>query len=279
MSGGLDPTGDVLTRQAPPPDRTLSYGPLAEHVVDIRLPMSATPAGPRPLVVVIHGGFWMAEFDRAHAGSQSAGFAEAGYVVATVEYRRVGQGGGWPATFDDLALLTDLAPGLVREAVGDRVDTSRTVLVGHSAGGHLAAWASSRHRLPPDVSWHRPTALPISGVVSLAGVLDLVAAERMGLGSHAARRLLGGSPRRRPDRYALASPASLLPTGARTVIVHGRSDDVVPVEISRTYAEQAAAAGDDVVLHELEDIGHFELIDPLSPAWHAVLAAVAALVR
>jgi len=268
---------DVLSRPAPPPDLTLSYGPLAEHVIDVRLPSSPAHPGPPPLVIVVHGGFWVAEFDRAHAGSQSTGFVGAGYVVATVEYRRVGQGGGWPTTFDDVALLTDLAPGLVHDALGDRVDVNRTVLVGHSAGGHLAAWASSRHRLPPDVSWHRPTALPISGVVSLAGVLDLVAAERMGLGSHAARRLLGGSPRRRGDRYALASPAALLPTGVRTVIVHGTRDEAVPVGISRAYAEQAAAAGDDVVLHELEGIGHFELIDPLSPAWPSVLAAVAEL--
>lgn len=268
---------DVLTRQVPPPDLTLSYGPLPEHLIDVRLPVNATPAGPRPLVVVVHGGFWMAEFDRAHAGPQSAGFAAAGYVVATVEYRRVGQGGGWPATFDDVALLTDTVPGLVHDAVGDRVDIVRTVLVGHSAGGHLASWAASRHRLPPDAAWHRSSALPVSGVVSLAGVLDLVASERMGLGSHAARKVLGGAPRRRPDRYALASPAALLPTGARTVIVHGSRDDVVPVEISQTYAEQASAAGDDVVLHELEGVGHFELIDPLSPAWPTVLAAAARL--
>ena len=279
MSGGPDPSRDVLTRQAPPPDRTLSYGPLPEHVIDVRLPVNAHPAGPRPLVVIVHGGFWTAEFDRTHAGSQSVGFAEEGYVVATVEYRRVGHEGGWPGTFDDVALVTDLAPGLVHDALGDRVDSARTVLVGHSAGGHLAAWASARHRLPPDVSWHRRTALPISGVVSLAGVLDLVAAERMGLGSHAVRRLLGGSPRRRPDRYARASPAALLPTGARTVLVHGTRDDAVPDGISRTYAEQAAAAGDDVVLHELDGVSHFELIDPLSQAWPSVLSAVATVAR
>lgn len=279
VSGGCGPTGYLLSRPVPPPDLTLSFGPLAEHVLDVRLPPGASPLGPRPLVVVVHGGFWRAEFDRAHAGPQSVGLAEAGYVVATVEYRRVGEGGGWPATFDDVALLTDAVPALVHEAVGNRVDTGRTVLVGHSAGGHLASWAASRHRLPTGSTWHRPSALPVSGVVSLAGVLDLVASERMGLGSHAARRLLGGSPRRRAERYALASPAALLPTGCRTVLVHGTRDDVVPVEISRTYAEQAAAEGDDVELHELEGVGHYELIDPLSPAWPTVLAAVAALTR
>ena len=172
---------------------TLSYGPLPEQVADLRLP--AATGRPAPLVVVVHGGFWRDEWDRAHAGPQSDGLAAAGYVVATVEYRRVGGGGGWPATLDDVALLGDTLPGLVADAVGDRVDRSRTVLVGHSAGGHLAAWSAARHRLPADSPWHRATALPV-GVVALAGVLDLGLSERLGLGGHAAARAAGRNAER-----------------------------------------------------------------------------------
>ena len=124
------------------PDLTLSYGPLPEHLVDVRLPVAA--GRPAPLVVVVHGGFWKAHWDREHATAQSAGLAAAGYLVATVEYRRVGMpGGGWPGTLDDMALLGDTVPGLVTAAVGERlVDPARTVLVGHSAGGHLVAWSA-----------------------------------------------------------------------------------------------------------------------------------------
>jgi len=265
---------DVLARAAPPPDLTLSYGPAPEHLVDVRLP--AAP-GARPLLVVVHGGFWMAAYDRVHTGPQSAGLADAGHVVATVEYRRVGQrGGGWPGTFDDMALLADTVPRLLAEALPGRVDVASTVLVGHSAGGHLAVWAASRHRLPAGSPWHLP-ARPAVAVVALAGVLDLEHSERLGLGGHAAKALLGGSPRRRPERYAEADPAGLLPTGVRTVLVHGTADAAVPVEVSRAYAERATAAGDDATLHELEGIGHYELIDPLSSAWPAVLAAVTSL--
>lgn len=230
--------------------------------------------GPRPLVVVVHGGFWKAEFDRAHAGPQSVGLADAGYVVATVDYRRVGQpGGGWPGTFDDLAALTDDVPELVKTALPDRVDTTRTVLVGHSAGAHLAAWAAARHRLPKESSWQRSDPLDVS-VVSLAGVLDLELSERLGLGGHAASRLLGGSPRHQRDRYALANPTALLPTGGRLIAVHGARDDTVPVEMSRRYVDRALTAGDQVELVEIDDCGHYELIDPLSAAWPAVLAAI-----
>ena len=200
-------------------------------MADLRLP--AATGRPAPLVVVVHGGFWRDEWDRAHAGPQSDGLAAAGYVVATVEYRRVGGAGGWPATLDDVALLGDTLPGLVADAVGDRVDPARTVLVGHSAGGHLAAWSAARHRLPADSPWHRATALPV-GVVALAGVLDLGLSERLGLGGHAARALLGGSPDEQPDRYAAADPARLLPTGVPTVLVHGTLDEDVPVDVSRS---------------------------------------------
>jgi pimeloyl-ACP methyl ester carboxylesterase len=151
------------------------------------------------------------------------------------------------------------------------------VLVGHSAGGHLALWVASRHRLPASSRWHRPTPVPLAGVISLAGMADLVDAEELGLGEHAARALLGGSPAEVPERYAAASPAQRLPLGGRTVLVHGTADEEVPVGCSRTYARRAIAAGDDVRTVELEGIGHFELIDPRSAAWPAVLKAVAAL--
>jgi acetyl esterase/lipase len=264
--------GDVLSRPVAAPQLTLRYGDLPDQVADVRLPSGDAT---RPLVVVIHGGFWMAEFDRAHAGPQSVGLAEAGYVVATVDYRRVGQrGGGWPGTFDDLAALTDAMPSLVADALPGRVDTTRTVLVGHSAGGQLAAWAAARHRLPQESPWHRDTSLDV-GVVSLAGVLDLELSEQLGLGGHAASQLLGGSPRRRTDRYSLANPAALLPTGGRLVAVHGTRDEIVPVEMSRGYVDRALSAGDHAELMEIDGCGHFELIDPRSAAWPTVLAAVA----
>jgi acetyl esterase/lipase len=260
-----------LPRSATAPDLTLRYGDLPDQVADVRLPPGN---GPRPLVVVVHGGFWKAEFGRAHAGPQSVGLAAAGYVVATVDYRRVGQpGGGWPGTFDDLAALSDAVPSLVKTALPDRVDTTRTVLVGHSAGAHLAAWAAARHRLPKESSWQRSDPLDVS-VVSLAGVLDLELSERLGLGGHAASRLLGGSPRHQRDRYSLANPTALLPTGGRLIAVHGTRDDTVPVEMSRRYVDQALTAGDQVELVEIDDCGHYELIDPLSAAWPAVLDAI-----
>jgi acetyl esterase/lipase len=265
-------TDDLAGRQVARPDVTLSYGPGTDDVVDVRLPSSTEPA---PLVVVVHGGFWRKAWDRSHAAPQSAALAAAGYVVGTVEYRRVGRfGSGWPHTFDDVALMADTVPTLLAGSLPGRVDMGRTVFVGHSAGGHLVTWLAARHVLPAASPW--ATARPLAGaVVSLAGVVDLELAEQLGLGEHATAALLGGSPGDRPDRYAQADPARLLPTGVRTVLVQGLDDDVVLPAVSRSFAAAATEAGDDVRLHELEGADHDAVIDPESAAWPAVLAAVA----
>jgi acetyl esterase/lipase len=226
---------------------------------------------------VVHGGFWRASYDRAHTGPQASALAAAGYVVAVPEYRRVGQdGGGWPGTFDDTASWSDQVVDLVASELGrDAVDPDRVALVGHSAGGHLALWAASRHRLPESSAWRRPTPLPVRGVVSLAGVCDLALAAELNLSDGATQDLMGGAPSTYADRYALADPAALLPCGIRTVMVHGAEDTNVPVELSRRYAAKARAAGDRPELVELPRTGHFEVIDPLTPAWPAVTAALA----
>jgi acetyl esterase/lipase len=267
---------EVLSRPAPPPDLTLRYGPGGEQVADLWLPQPRS--GPAPLVLFLHGGFWRAEFDRTHARPLANALAAAGYAVCTPEFRRTGQeGGGWPGTFDDVAAAVDALPALADVAAGPgRLAPTRLVLAGHSAGGHLALWTAGRHRIPPASRWHAPER-PYLGVVALAPVSDLAACHAGKLGRGAADALIGGSPRRYPDRYALADPARLTPLGTTVRIVHGSADDRVPCAMSRNYAAHATSLGDQVVLDELPGYGHFELIDPLSAAWPAVLAAFHAI--
>jgi acetyl esterase/lipase len=300
--GGVTDPREILTRPAPPPDITLRYGNGSEQVADVWLPSR----GPAPIVLFFHGGFWQAAYDRKHTGNLAAALAQAGFVACTPEYRRIGQpGGGWPGMFDDVATAVDELPGLIEEAAGHlkrgqgepvllppeggepvqvppahgkpvQVAPGRVALAGHSAGGHLAMWSAGRHRLPAESPWHVP-APPCSGVVALAPVSDLAACHTLGLENRVTDRLLGGGPDRYPERYALADPARLIPLGGTVRIVHGTEDDRVPHEMSRDYIVRAVAAGDPVVLDELPGCGHFELIDPLSAAWPAVLAAFQAI--
>lgn len=242
----------VLTRTAAPPDDVLRYGDHCDQVADLRLP---GPAGPAPLLLVVHGGFWRPEYDRAHVGPMAEALAAAGYATAAVEYRRRGGRGGVPVLLADVAAAVDAVPRLAARAAPDRVDRSRLVLVGHSAGGHLALWAARRRRRPP--------------VVALAAVSDLVAAEEAHLGGGAVRDLLGEPASARPD----LDPARHLPWRVPTVLVHGTDDAIVPVEQSRAFARRRPG----VSLEEVPGAGHFALIDPRSAAWPRVLAAVGRL--
>lgn len=236
---------EILTRTAPPPDLTLSYGPLAEHVIDVRLP----PRLPGPPLVMIHGGFWRAAYDRTHTGPLTSALAAAGSVVAVPEYRRTGGGGGWPETFDDVAAALAAIPRLLAPYAD-----GPPVLVGHSAGGHLAVWAAVRGSL---------------AAVSLAGCVDLRMCSSLGLDDGATDLLLGGNPSTVPDRYAYADPARLPAPSAPVILLHGTADDRVPISVSRSYAARTGA-----LLWELPEVGHFALIDPLSAAWPRVLEAV-----
>lgn len=253
----------------------IRYGKHADHVAEVLSPHDAAGV---PLVVVIHGGFWRAQYDRGHTAPQCAALAAEGYAVAALEYRRVGGGGGWPETFDDVAAGLDALPDLVSDLQSDLIDPARVILMGHSAGGHLALWAASRHRLPDGAPGHRSTPPPLRGVISLAGVADLGWAVAAGLGDGAVEAFVGVSPEQDPEnRYALVDPARLLPTGLRTMCVHGGLDEHVPVDCAMAYVAAAVEAGDPAELRVLDWEEHFSLVTPGSAAWPAVLRATADL--
>ena len=149
---------------------------------------------------------------------------------------------------------------------GAALDLNRVVVVGHSAGGHLALWSSARHKPEHFPSLH---VVPIAAA-GLAPISDLASTWRSDEGKNIVAGFIGGSPSEYPDRYAAASPVQLLPLGMPHAIFHGIRDNAVPIDLSRKYVEAAKASGDTIDLIELPEAGHMDFLEPASSA-HAAL--------
>ncbi|WP_370249016.1 alpha/beta hydrolase family protein [Nocardioides sp.] len=234
--------------------RTITYGEDASQFGELTLPAGT----PRGVAVVVHGGFWLAQYGIEYARPLVPSLVEQGWAVWAIEYRRVGDGGGVPTTLDDvtaaLALVPDLDTGAPAEAP--------VVGIGHSAGGHLVTWAAAGGVL--------------THVISQAGVLDLVAASRERLGGGAVEGFLGHVPDPSDPADAAVDPVRQVPLAAPVWCVHGEDDTIVPISQSESYVVAATAAG--AVAEVVRVPGdHFAVIDPDSAAWARTLEITAAL--
>jgi acetyl esterase/lipase len=251
---------DILTLAPPTADLRVAYGSDPNQFIDLRFPSRKQRAG-YPLAMNIHGGFWRARYSLDHAGHMCAALKESGVATANVEYRRVGNPGGtWPGPFADVRSAYRF---LVQSAGKHNFDVNNIAIMGHSAGGQLALCLAA----------HEPSIL---NVVSLAGVVDLQRAYRLGLSNNAVVEFLGGTAKEVPDHYREADPMELTIRQGRQRLIHGSADDIVPVAFSRAYVEHARDKhrAEKVRLIEIKGAGHFDLIDPRTAAWEEVRSCI-----
>ncbi|MEU3991230.1 alpha/beta hydrolase [Streptomyces platensis] len=239
------------------PDRTVAYGPHPDQIVDVYEPRAGDggrAAARGPLVVLLHGGFWRAAYDRRHLSPLAAELAGQGLPVALAEYRRVGAGGGVPQTFEDVTAAIGAAHAALAKGAAD----PGVVVAGHSAGGHLALLAAAR------------PGTPVTRVLAVAPVADLARAHELGLSDGAVAELLGDAPGL-PERLAAADPVRHPPPGIPVTILHGTEDPEVPVELSRRYAARHPGSTD---LRELPGVGHYAPVTPGSPSCHTLVGCL-----
>jgi acetyl esterase/lipase len=206
--------------------RTVSYGDHADNVVDVWDSNEADT-----VAVLVHGGYWRVAYDRSYLVPFAEYLLAQGLSVASLEYRRIGNGGEWPVIIQDVTAgvdkVVELFPG------------KRIVLVGHSAGGHLALLAADR----PGVA----------KVVAVGGLCDLARAHELGLSNNAVTLLLGGDI----GLLAEADPMNRVPPPVPVTVIHGDADSHVPLELSQRY--QAKSGAELVVLPGAD---HFEAVEP-----------------
>ncbi len=264
---GLASFEEVLAQPIHVPGERITYGHLPEQFGNLRIPAGA---GKFPVVILIHGGCWLADYDLSYMEPLASALTAQGYTTWNIEYRRLGDsGGGWPGTFSDVQHAAQFLGTL---AARYPLDLERVSVVGHSSGGQLALWlaAESRHR-----GRDGEGAILLRSVVSLAGITDLRTYRNGPSGSchSGVDERLGGSPALYADRYGNASPLERLPLGVRQFIIQGRRDNVVDTNSVIRYVKAARKAGDSVQLLNL-DGGHFDVVMPAGPAFQVLKSAL-----
>eukprot|EP01127_Copromyxa_protea_P008934 TRINITY_DN2062_c0_g1_i1.p1 TRINITY_DN2062_c0_g1~~TRINITY_DN2062_c0_g1_i1.p1 ORF type:complete len:290 (-),score=12.10 TRINITY_DN2062_c0_g1_i1:32-844(-) len=236
------------------------------------LPTNTTP-GPHPVVLLVHGGCWLSSYDLRPVSGFAKALADQGIAVWSIEYRRIGSGGGWPNTFLDAARGADY----IRQIAGNySLDiTNGITVVGHSAGGHLASWLASRQKLSPDSELFTANPILISKVISLAGIPDLETALNEGVCGYLVAQLMGGEPGEFPKRYEEGSPKRLAPIHTSQFFVSGFEDSIVPFAYVSTYVKFARDVGDPVGFRAFNDTGHFELVTPSTTAGSWIVTEIA----
>lgn len=267
--------GQLASRTAPPPDHRIKYGDDSLQFGNLRLPKGRP--GPHPVIVYIHGGCWLSQYDIAHAAPLEQAFADSGFAVWSLEYRRVGNdGGGWPGTYNDIARGTDHVRQL---AARYALDTSRVIASGHSAGGYFALWLAARTKIPRSSELYVSNPQRIRGVLGLAPAPDLEGLHTSGVCNSVIDRLMGGSPASHADRYSATSAMQLSPIGVPQQLVIGALDRQW-MPIGRAYVARTRVTGDSLVeVVDAPESGHFEMLAPDTSTWPLVVGALKRLVE
>jgi acetyl esterase/lipase len=254
---------------APAPSARIAYGPDALQYGNLRLPQGP---GPHRVVLFVHGGCFLQQYTIAHAAALEQAFADSGYAVWSIEYRRVGdEGGGWPGTFEDVARGADYLRVLARTYP---LDLSRVVAAGHSAGGALVMWLAARDRLRADSPVRGSSPLPIGAVLAIAPATDFGDLQAKRVCGGVIDQLMGGSPESFAERYRDVSPALLAPIRVPQVLVVGEQDRNWGPGGKAYYASAVAAHDSLVRMVEVPEAGHFDVVAPTTPAWAVVMQAL-----
>lgn len=216
-----------------------------------------TDISSKGVVVFIHGGCWLSAFDMSHAYAFATGLSQAGYNVWSIEYRRAGNGGEWPVALQDIVL--GLQKIEVLEKVG--VNLEHISIVGHSAGGHLAAMLGLQLI---DVL---PASVKKADVIGLAAIMDVPQyANGANSCQKATPQFMAGMPDEQPQAYYLANPKNFTAMGEKLgyfQLLQGNADTIVPE--SQAHHKNAETI-------KLNDVGHFDWIHPGSDAFKQLLS-------
>jgi len=252
------------------PDAILRYADHPRGFAELRLPAGK---GPFPLAVIYHGGCWTTGIaSQAYMAPLATRWQQLGIATLNVDYREVGDGGGWPGSFADWAASARLIDEV---AAGYPVDRARVTLVGHSAGALPAQWLAMTQSAQGPVGVRG--AVKARAAIVLDGQGD-VGAERSQFDTlcqfSAVDPFMGGAPEAVPARYAALSPITAAPQLAELLFVQAR----LPAPSAATQAA-LRAGGARVTVRENAGSSHFAIITPGTSQYIANEAALLAVLK
>jgi pimeloyl-ACP methyl ester carboxylesterase len=252
------------------PDATLRYADHQRGFAELRLPKGK---GPFPLAVIYHGGCWKTGIaSQAYMAPLATRWQEQGIATLNVDYREVGDGGGWPGSFTDWAASAKLIDEV---AAKYPIDRARVTLVGHSAGGLPAIWLASASGEGGPVGRRAP--LKARAAIVLDGPGD-VGPEQSAFDAlcqfSAVQPFMGAAPAADSARYGAISPAAHAPQLAQVLFVQAK----LPAPSAATQAA-LGAGGAKVTIRQNIGQSHFAIITPGNPVHDANESAMLAVLR
>lgn len=230
----------------------LPYGAEPRQALDVYVPVGATveagadvsgaPASGVPVIVFLYGGGWTTGARSTYRFLGTA-LARRGHVVVIPDYRLFPE-----ARFPDFVRDAALAVAWTRrEATRFGADPRRLVVMGHSAGAHMALMLALDPRWLREAGMHPDRDL--SGAIGLSGPYDFLPTPDAALGA-----IFPGDPRTsQPAGFARGDAVPVL-------LAHGRADTIVRPVQSERLAAAIRARGGRVDLRMYDGIGHAALI-------------------
>lgn len=250
-----EPQPEVPVAPDPIRQKRVNWGTHPQQYAMLYYPAEA--GAPLPVIIMLHGGCWQSVYTVGLQADLSQALAQRGFAVWNVEYRSLGNGGEWPVMFQDVAAAADYLPVIAAEY---NLDLDAVATMGHSAGGHLALWLASRHRIDVDSPLYKSQPQPVHGVVTLGGIADLESGSCAG----GAAEIIAGNTltaEMRVVRLGHTSPIAMLPTAVTTILISGSRDSIVPPAVSQNYVAAAVQVGDYSEHLIIDGAGHFDLIN------------------
>jgi len=215
-----------------------------------------------PVMVIIHGGYWKDNhsLDSYATKALADEFIKINNVaIWNIEYRRMNSDGEnknapWPGILNDVADAMDFLKEIEHP---EKLDLSKIIAIGHSAGGHLAAWLTSRNSIDKSMPFYRTQPVLPAHTICIAGILDILSPNALSQPQQI-KRFIGGNVSNYADRYHQSNPISLWDGEIPITIVHGKDDNDVDISQSRSFVITHRKR--PVQLIELANCDHFGML-------------------